>query len=298
MQLPFHLPSIPVPAISVPAVHLPHLLGAAALTCTPVPGAEAVFANADTQFVWVGETHGTAEQPLLFADLVCLAAQKRPVVVALEREVSEQPLWDAFLKSDGGPKAQAALLQGANWSQVTQDGRSSQAMLALAERLRRLYAAHRIRGVELIIRSPPSGQEPPDEHESRMAQAVYKASLGLRPPLVMAFSGNAHASRRRNTFRGQTYDEAANHLPKAATVSVFLRGGEGQAWNCKADGCRPHDYRWPGAKPRGVSPAPAEIEGFDFVADTGEPTTASLPAARPADPVALPAAGPAKPAGA
>ena len=102
-----------------------------------------------------------------------------------------------------------------------------------------------------MIHAPEPG-ETPDAHETRMAATVYKASLGLRTPLVMAFSGNAHASRRSNTFRGRTYDEAAVHLPKADTLTVFVRGGEGRAWNCQADGCRVHAYSWPGAGAAGA----------------------------------------------
>lgn len=287
-RLPFHVPAIHAPAIAVPSIPLPHFFGAAAIACSAVPGAEALFANPQTQFVWVGETHGGSEPPALFADLVCLASQKRQVAVALEHETSEQPLWNAFLKSDGGQRAQAALLQGANWKQKAQDGRSSQAMLALADRLRLLTAAHRIRGVELMVRPPAPEGETPEEHESRMASAVYKAALGLRRPLVLAFSGNAHASRRAATFQGRTYEEAAMRLPKADIVTVFIRGGEGRTWNCQADGCRIHPYGWPGALARGVTPATADTEGFDFIADTGVPTTPSPPAARPAEAVALP----------
>ena len=86
---------------------------ATASSCPPVDGAAALFTE-KTKYVWVGEVHGTAEEPALFGDLVCQAAATRPVVVALERDVAEQPLWNAYLTSDGGAAARAAHCRSAS----------------------------------------------------------------------------------------------------------------------------------------------------------------------------------------
>ena len=96
--------------------------------CPEVPGSAVLFEQPAIRVVWVGEVHGTSEMPALFADLVCAAATTgRHVVVALERSQDEQPLWNSFLASDGGPTARAALLKGSLWTSTIQDGRSGKA---------------------------------------------------------------------------------------------------------------------------------------------------------------------------
>ena len=111
-------------------------LPANASDCTPIPGADALWAKPDTRFIFVGEIHGTREQPAIFADLVCAAAaSKRPIVVVIEHDVSEQPALDRFMASSGDASTVRALLSHPWWSEVV-DGRESEAYLALIERLR------------------------------------------------------------------------------------------------------------------------------------------------------------------
>jgi len=116
------------------------LLALAAASTSPCPqiaGAERLWAKPETQWVMVGEMHGTAEMPALFANLVCQAAESgRPITVALEQDAEMQPAIDAFLTSDGGPAAHSAFLAAPMWNRKMQDGRASQAMLALYDRLR------------------------------------------------------------------------------------------------------------------------------------------------------------------
>jgi hypothetical protein len=80
------------------------------LTCPTLPGFDAVL-KSSAPIIWFGEGHGTNEEPALFANAVCnTAASGQPVVVALEREPSEQRDLDEYMKSDGGPAARAKLL--------------------------------------------------------------------------------------------------------------------------------------------------------------------------------------------
>ncbi len=114
----------------------------AAAPCTADDGVQTLFDDPAKRIVWVGEMHGAAQLPALFTDIVCAAARTgRPVVVALERGRSAQPAWDRFLASDGDAAAKADLLKADQWTAPLQDGRSSVAMLGLAERLRRDKAA-------------------------------------------------------------------------------------------------------------------------------------------------------------
>lgn len=83
---------------------------ATAAPCNPIPGWERVLADEKVRIVVLGEMHGTNEMPALFADAVCLTAQARSVVVALEQPSVDQAAVDAFLASDGGDEAKRAFL--------------------------------------------------------------------------------------------------------------------------------------------------------------------------------------------
>ena len=110
--------------------------------CPPVAGQELLWASPSTRYVVFGELHGTAQLPALFADVVCGASRNGAVVVGLEYDRPYQPALDAYLASDGGPGAREALMIGMEWpSSGFTDGRTSEAMLALIERLRLLKAA-------------------------------------------------------------------------------------------------------------------------------------------------------------
>ena len=249
------------------------------LECPVLPGSDALFGLHRTKIVWVGETHGSTEQPQLFADLVCAAgAARRPVVVALERTTAEQPAWDAYLASNGDAAAEAALLKA--W-EPTPDGRSSLAMLALARRLRALKAGGRIVAVRLI---GPDWSGLPRDHfaeryEAQMANAVAQAETLAPNALVVAYSGSAHAKKAAVTAGDEQYPSAAAHLPPRDVVSVLLRGGPGAVWNCQGDVCGPHEYPSPsgGDHKRGVVIGGGEA-GVDATAYTGTATTASPPA--------------------
>ncbi len=258
--------------------------------CPPLPGAEVLFARPETKVVWVGETHGSAEQPALFGDLVCAAgATGRPVVVVLERGRDEQPAWDAFLRSDGGAAARAALMNGPLWSGSVQDGRSSVAMLALAERLRGYVREGRVRTVRAMVSDAPTvGRE---GYEAALAATTAAATVAPNG-LVLAYSGSAHARKGPQTIGDETYREAALQLPAASTLSVKLEGAAGGYWNCQRDGCGVHPSRGGPVHARGVVVGGAP-EGFDAVAYTGLPATASPPAGAPAEHVPLPGPVPA-----
>ena len=254
--------------------------------CAPLAGSEQLFA-AKPAVVWVGEIHGTAEDPALFGDIVCLAATSRsPPVVALERDAQEQPLWDAYLKSDGREAARQAFLTGRAWNWEIQDGRSSQAMLGLAERLRVLKRRGRILGVVTILPKSPAANAA--EHEQRMAQAVTEAGGAHPGSMVLVLSGNTHARRSEGSAGGQAYRLAASYLPAASTVSVFISGGSGENWSCQQDGCGVH--KMGGIEETRHVSMDGAPPGYDVIAFTGGLTTASPPAARPATWVNLPPA--------
>jgi hypothetical protein len=88
--------------------------------------------------ILMGETHGTEQAPAFVAHLVCsLLAQNRPVILALERDESEQVATERFLSSAGSADDIGALLSQPEWNGSMQDGRSSQAVFNLLEQVRK-----------------------------------------------------------------------------------------------------------------------------------------------------------------
>ena len=108
------------------------LLAALALgqtpACAPPDGAGRLWENPATRFVFVGETHGTAEAPAAFAELVCARSTAGPVVVALEMPAVMQQDLDQWFASDGGSEARDILLAHDYWGLDHADGRSSAAI--------------------------------------------------------------------------------------------------------------------------------------------------------------------------
>ena len=121
--------------------------------CQPIPGVAQLWSSATTHWVWVGETHGTAETPAAFGDMVCDAlAHGRHVTAALERPTIEQPAVDAIVGSGDRKAAENALLNQPDWREIY-DGRTSQAMLDLLFRLRELKAQYPALRVEQMFRT-------------------------------------------------------------------------------------------------------------------------------------------------
>jgi hypothetical protein len=177
---------------------------AAAPACDPAalvhesllgPGAALLF----------GEFHGTVELPAFFAEAVCHASMDRPVLVGLEVPGSEQPRVTVYLASGGEPADRAALLAGPFWTPSCQDGRGSEAMLGLIERLRALRAAGRVVDialfdVELVDQGP--------RRDELMARNLVAAMRAHPDALTLAFMGNLHA----RTVPGAPWNPQARFL--------------------------------------------------------------------------------------
>lgn len=253
----------------------------AAEPCPPTPGADAIWARSDIRFVLVGEVHGMAETQAAFVDLVCAAAATgRPVVVALEQNNDGQAALDAFLASNGGPQAVAPLIEALGWQGPLWDGRSSVAALEMLQRLRRMKAEGQIVGVTAFLDWSDPTQA---GHELKMAEGLIAASKAAPDALVIGLMGNYHASKSARPGRdGQSYRLAADYLPAAQTISLFIVHGGGSAWGCMGDSCGTRTLRSPpDSHPRGVFLDGASMSGFDGVLSIGGPVTASPPAVKP-----------------
>lgn len=176
--------------------------------------------------VLVGEVHGTVETPALVGALACAAAaDTTPVTVALEMDAAEQTRVDAYLASAGTASDRGALLAGRFWSRRMQDGRSSVAMAALIERLRRLRRdGHAIE----VVAVDSAGVA---DRDAAMAANIRRATRreGAR---VIALLGNRHASQHKDGQNNPANVPAGVLLADLQPLSVRVEATQGSAWVC------------------------------------------------------------------
>lgn len=111
-----------------------------------VPQTQVDVTKIKPQVILVGEIHGTNEMPAFVSGLLCSLLQSgKSVILSLEREVQEQESLNRFITSEGTEADRRALTSHYGWRSKGQDGRSSEAMLALLEDVRKLRkSGHRI----------------------------------------------------------------------------------------------------------------------------------------------------------
>jgi hypothetical protein len=198
------------------------------------------------------------------------------VVLGLEIPTAESPAIQAFLASDGGPRASQQLIAGAWWQDPYQDGRRSVAMADLVETVRVLRAAGRRIEVVAIDAVPGPEQE---GREEAMAQAVIAARRAHPDAALIVYAGNLHTSIAERSFQ-PGFAWMAMRVARAGIelVSLNPRGPTGTAWNCTdsvAEHCGvaylagravepgirlepgPHDHGWFGVASMTASPPAA-----------------------------------------
>jgi hypothetical protein len=183
-----------------------------------------------------GELHGTRETPALVGEYVCSISATRPgVVVALEIPDSEQPRIDSYLSSEGNAGDRTNLLSGGFWTRPggSQDGRSSEAAVALIERLRQLRKLGR-----KVIVVAMDGSRPDMTRDAVMAQNVERAARNNPGFAAVVLTGNVHAIRRRGVFVSDSYEPLAYLIAPDGAMSLEVISAGGTAWVC-IDGCGP-----------------------------------------------------------
>ncbi len=246
------------------------------VACSPIQGAEQLWAKPRLQFIVVGEMHGTNETPAIFKDLVCSARDgKRPIVVGVE--LRDQSAIDRYMESSREETARSELLTKPEW-QKGSDGRASEAMLLLLRQLRALKLEGAISSVVAFSITRPG--ETAAQGEERMASALLAVPKQTPNALVIALTGNVHACKK--TLAEIPYPLMASFLPSATTISLFVADIGGEAWTCQGDLCKPHPFGSSHRVQRGVDlkPALSPLPGYDGVLSTGLPATASRPAAQ------------------
>lgn len=269
--------------MSLLAAFAPLLLSVAApnaAPCNPIPGWEQVLADESKRIIVVGEMHGTNETPALFADAVCLTAQARRLVVAVEQPAIDQAAIDAFMASDGGEEARKAFLSARMWNGQMKDGRSSEAIFRLFENLRKMHAAG---AIQSVIAFQPWGLREGfsrADYEKAMAEMVLSSTDG--GATVIALVGDAHSRLTEVTFGGEAYKPMAAQLPADQVVTLFVLYTQGEAWICQADGCGPKpSVDLTGGRARGLELGAAGRGMYSGVVYLGVPLTASPPQTAP-----------------
>jgi hypothetical protein len=251
---------------------------AAQPACAAPANAEALW-TPEARYVLIGEQHGTTETPAAFAQLVCDAAERGPVTVALEFPETLQPAFDAVLAAPDDASAIQILRETPFWvtDPTRQDGRGSVAMLEMLLSIRRLKAEGRdvtLRAFMSVQRRPPGFDQ--NYHELAMAAALAQAARDRPEARVLVLVGSFHAAKAR-------YDEddflpAAAHLPPGEVISLLLPQQGGQSWSCTIDTCGPLEVLpVDDLSERGVVLRPVDEGLFDGVLALG-PVTPSPPA--------------------
>ncbi len=248
--------------------------GSTPIDCASIQGIESLSSQRNLRWVIAGEQHGTNESPAIFGDVVCGLANTRKVVVAVELDATAQPEIDRFMASDGGESAQSAFLRSTVWITQMKDGRSSEAMFALMQRLRQMGKAGLIQRVVAFV---PTNRQAPDKYEEEMARTLIKAA---KPNVtVVALVGNIHALRTHWASNGVPYMPMAGLLPGDSTATFNIIPDGGNQWACfKLDQCGPSSLgptRNLGERRMVFGRSPDR--SYSGVIFTGGPATASMP---------------------
>lgn len=256
----------------------------APVLCNPPSGIGNLWAKEDIRFIFIGDVHGTNEAPTLFAEIVCDAAAKgKHILVALEHLETDTVIFQNYLKSAGTEIEKQKFLLNSSWSQQS-DGRTSEAMWVLIEKLRKYKSLGLQIDIVSFIRPAAGNSESQEPYERSLATSLLESSNAINPDLVLVLVGSIHASKLLFQADGIIpFKPMAMHLPKASTLSLILLHEGGEAWNCRGrNDCGVHTAR-PRLSSRvgdelelGIKFGPDLREGFEGVIMMGQ-ISASLP---------------------
>lgn len=217
-----------------------------------VPATRPVSAQADARalallvqaagthrLVLLGEMHGTREIPALVGALIDHEVKRgRSVILALEISSREQARVDRYLASSGHDADRQALLAGEHWQDAMHDGRDSQAMLALIERVRRMH----VQGADVpILLFDPGGNAFRDQ---QMADNLRAAAHRSPQAALLVLTGNVHAMTRPppggmflDGKRIESPITAGRYLSDLEPLSIDIEGAAGEFQACEGGHC-------------------------------------------------------------
>jgi hypothetical protein len=251
-------------------------LFSASPACMPPDGTDSLLAMSQ-RYIVVGESHGTNEAPAAFTEMVCAAAERGPVTVALELPTAMQAQLDAFLAAPDEDAALDTLAGSPFMTPRMNDGRSSQAMLAMMLAVRQLRAEGRDVAFHAFQPSQPRPRELTQAwYELDMGHALAGAVYSRPNSKVLVLVGNLHARKQGFARFADLGVPAAGHLPAADTLTLKVAQQGGDAWNCQRE-CGVHPSRAvDDVNLRGVFLQTTDDGAFDGMLALG-PSTASPP---------------------
>jgi hypothetical protein len=165
-----------------------------------------------------GEIHGTNEIPDFFAEVACHAsARGLPLIVGLEVADVDISAIRGYVRSEAQAQQRAELLAAPHWRPAFADGRSSEAMLRLVERLRVLSVG----GASLELVSVQAGGE------AGAARTIAEARSARPDGLVLALAGNNHTcvSDDCSPYRGFGWHLVHDHGLEVTSLNAHTTGG-------------------------------------------------------------------------
>lgn len=188
------------------------------------------------RLVVLGEYHGTAETPLLVADLMERYSRDTAAVrLALELPMSENVALARYLRSDGGADARETLRTSPFWAvkDDQHDGRRSRDMLALIEAVRVLRAQGRDVGVAGYDDETGASTRN-DQRDAAMATHLRQQFNALPADArMLVLTGNVHAMRTRPADAPPEMQKTmAAYLLDLPLYSVRLEALRGHFWAC------------------------------------------------------------------
>lgn len=195
----------------------------------PDPLAELTERAQAHRVLLVGELHGSWEVPGIVAGLATnLLADERPLLVGLEIWRSEQPALDRYVASAGTGEDRERLLAGPFWA--TRDGRSSEAMVALIERLRALALKAPLAVVAFDIEA---GSDITGAERDRSMGELLLARLESMPDArLLVLAGNFHTRIQSGAPWDPTHDFMGHFLREQDPYAVEIMGVKGSTWMC------------------------------------------------------------------
>ncbi|MBJ6764551.1 hypothetical protein JGU66_27595 [Myxococcaceae bacterium JPH2] len=253
----------------------------------PMEGASSLFAAGGV--LMVADPLGTQEVPSAALRMVCEATAKDlPVTLALSIPISEQPLLERYLASNGEAAAMQELLSwSAFWRRTFQDGRSSRAMLWLLEQARRL----RVSGKDIAVAAIDTDAAKGNAREEQLAQHLLDARAKRPQAWTLVLTGSVHARTTAVSWDGDLEPMGARVAKAVSSVRVldvgFQRGTQftcrysdwAEEVECNVFGISPGlESRQSSQQAVGLKlSTPQEAHGFDGRLYLG-PLTASPPA--------------------
>jgi len=188
------------------------------------------------RLVVLGEYHGTAETPLLVADLMERYSRNTAAVrLGLELPMSENVALARYLRSDGGADARETLRTSPFWvvKDDQHDGRRSRDMLALIEAVRVLRAQGRDVGVAGYD-TETGASTSSDQRDAAMATHLRQQFNALPADArMLVLTGNVHAMRTRSADAPPEMQKTmAAYLLDLPLYSVRLEALRGHFWAC------------------------------------------------------------------